>query len=172
MKKAVAFGVLLVLIGGGLFVPWIQVFSFEETRTNEPTKYYLKMSRDQQFKMVFTHSIHLTDVVESYEVLEDRRIKFLSMQYSDLAIGMPGYAEDGQTLIYEDGLYTLMYDNKTIREFNLYIGAVDYDLKFHYEARRYNLKNNLQKGHSYQFSIKRISIFDYLKGEKLHDEKG
>lgn len=169
MKKAIAVMSIVVLIGM-LFIPWVQVFSFEETRTDEPIKHYLKIEKDKQFKIVFTHSIHLTDVVESYEVLDHNDIKLVSMQYSDLAIGMPGYAEEGQTLIYEDGLYTLMYNNETLREFNLYIGAVDYDLKFHYKAHRYNLKEQLHKGQSYRFSIERISILEYLKGEKIHDE--
>ena len=34
------------------------------------------------------------------------------MEYSDVAIGMPGYAEEGQTLIYEDGKYTLIIMTK------------------------------------------------------------
>lgn len=118
---------------------------------------------------MFTHTIHLTDVVEHYRALPDGHIQLVSMQYSDVAIGMPAYAEDGQTLIYEDGLYTLKYDDQKLREFNLYIGAVDYELQLQYEAQSYNLKEQLQKGHSYKFSIERISIFEYLKGEKIHE---
>ena len=150
-------------------MPIILVFSFEETRTDKPTTHYLKIRSDKEFKIIFTHSIHLTEVIESYRVLEGGDIQLLSMQYSDVAIGMPAYAEEGQTLIYEDGLYTLKYDDQKLREFNLYIGAVDYDLKFQYEAHSYNLKEQLHKGHSYKFSIDRISIFDYMKGEKFNE---
>lgn len=169
MKIVVAFGgigIVLVI----LFVPWLQVFTFEETRTNTPKQYYLKVEDDKQFEIVFTHSIHLTDVIESYEIIDNDDIKLVSMQYSDVAIGMPSYAEKGQTLIYEDGLYTLKYDNKKLQEFNLYIGAVDYDLSFHYKGTRYNLKEELKKGHSYKFSVEHISVITYLKGESLNGE--
>lgn len=168
MKKVTVIIVLLLI--GVLFMPIVHVFSFEETRTDEPDKYYLKIGAQKEFQIVFTHSIHLTDVVESYRVIETNDIQLMSMQYSDVAIGMPSYAEEGQTLIYEGGLYTLKYDNEKLEKFNLYIGAVDYDLQFHYEAARYNLKKQLHKGHSYTFSIKRISIFEFMKGERIREQ--
>lgn len=168
MKKAIVF-IIVLIIGISCTLPTVTVFSFEETRTDKPTTYYLRMKDEKDFSMVFTHTIHLTDVVENYRALADHSIQLVSMQYSDVAIGMPAYAEDGQTLIYEDGLYTLRYNNKQLREFNLYIGAVDYELQLQYEAQRYNLKEQLQKGHSYTFSIERISIFEYLKGEKIYE---
>lgn len=169
MKKAIVF-ILLAVIVVGCTLPAVNVFSFEETRTDKPTRFYLKMKNDKDFSIVFTHTIHLTDVVENYRALSDGNIQLVSMQYSDVAIGMPAYAEEGQTLIYEDGLYTLMYNNEKLREFNLYIGAVDYELQLQYEAQRYNLKEQLQKGHSYTFSIERISILEYLKGEKIDEQ--
>lgn len=167
MKKLLVVGIVLLALSS-LFVPAIQVFSFEETRTETPTTYYLKVGKEKDFQIVFTHSIHLTDVIESYRVRKDERIQLVSMQYSDVAIGMPAHAEEGQTLIYEDGIYTLKYDNHKLKEFTLYIGAVDYDLKFKYTTQLFNLKEQLQKGQSYKFSIKRISIFEYMKGERFN----
>ena len=81
--------------------------------------YYLPLENELNFKLVFTHSIHLSDVIETYEVMATKDIQLLSMEYSDVAIGMPGYAEEGQTLIYEDGVYTLSYDDAILAEFHL-----------------------------------------------------
>ena len=89
------------------------------------------------------------------------------MQYSDVAIGMPAYAEEGQTLIYEDGVYTLSYEDAVLNDFNLYIGDVDHGLTFKYEAGQFNLKELLGKGQTYNVSIQTISLLDWWKGEKL-----
>lgn len=171
MKKFVIVLLCFVFLGTIAFFPAIQVFSFVETRTDEPAKYYLKIDKEKQFQIIFTHSIHLTDVIESYEVLTNGNIKLVSMQYSNVAIGMPAFAEEGQTLIYEDGVYTLKYDNEQLEEFSLYIGDVDYDLKFAYKDEQFDLKEQLQRGKSYLFSIGRISLFDLMKGEKMDDER-
>ncbi|WP_431028810.1 DUF1850 domain-containing protein [Lysinibacillus sp. LZ02] len=151
-----------------LFIPIFPVFSFIETRTEKTEMYYLEYDEDPHFQIVFTHSIHLTDVVESYEALPTYDIRLHSMRYSDVAIGMPGYAEEGQTLIYEDGIYTLYYDNAVLPNFTLYIGDVDYTLRFEYRGKTYNLKENLSRGKSYLFEIKKVSIYDKMKGVELY----
>lgn len=139
---------------------------FEQQRVEKGHTYYIKVADSKQFQVVFTHSIHLTDVIETYEV-QDTEIRLLSMQYSDVAIGMPAYAEEGQTLIYEDGVYTLSYEDKVLDDFNLYIGDVDYDLKINYGAQQFNLKEILGRGQTYNLSIQNISLLDWWKGEEM-----
>ena len=78
-----------------LFIPIFPVFSFTETRTEHPTMYYLTLEDERRFQIVFTHSIHLSDVIETYEVMDTYDIRLHSMVYSDVAIGMPRYAEEG-----------------------------------------------------------------------------
>ena len=62
-----------------------------------PRVYYVPLKNTNSFQIRYVHSIHLTDVIESYEVTADQKIRLLSMQYEDLAIGLPGYAEEGET---------------------------------------------------------------------------
>ena len=151
-----------------LFIPIFPVFSFTETRTEHPTMYYLTLEDERRFQIVFTHSIHLSDVIETYEVMDTYDIRLHSMVYSDVAIGMPSYAEEGQTLIYEDGKYTLYYNEAILPNFTLYIGDVDYALRFQYEEKVYDLKGNLSQGKSYLFEIKKVSIYDKMKGVELN----
>ena len=151
-----------------LFTPLFPIFSFTETRTAHPTMYYLTLEDERRFQIVFTHSIHLSDVIETYEVMDTYDIRLHSMVYSDVAIGMPSYAEEGQTLIYEDGKYTLYYNEAILPNFTLYIGDVDYALRFQYEEKAYDLKGNLRQGKSYLFEIKKVSIYDKMKGVELN----
>lgn len=167
MKKVLVFLTIAIAIVF-LFIPIFPVFSFTETRTEHPKTYYTAVEEETDFQIIFTHSIHLTDVVETYEISSTYEILPLSMSYSDVAIGMPGYAEEGQTLIYEDGIYTLYYEETALPNFTLYIGDVDYTLHFVYKGKTYDLKGNLQRGKSYLVEIKKISFYEKMKGVELH----
>lgn len=154
-----------------LFSPIFKVISFTETRTNNPQIFYIDVTKEKGFQIRFTHSIHLTDVLESYKIKDSNELKLVSMEYEDVAIGMPAYAEKDQTLTYENGKYTISYKNKTIENFTLYVGDVEYDLFFHYDDKEYNLKEILSRGSSYLFEVKTVSLYDKLKGVLLRDEK-
>ena len=163
--------VLLIIIFICIFFsPIFKVFSFTETRTNNPQIFYIDVTEAKGFQIRFTHSIHLTDVLESYEIKDSNELKLVSMEYEDVAIGMPAYAEEDQTLTYENGKYTISYKNKTIDNFTLYVGNVDYDLFFNYDNKEYNLKENLGRGSSYLFEVKTVSLYDKLKGVLIEDE--
>lgn len=154
-----------------LFAPLWTVFSFTETRTDSPQLHYLSVHDEKLFQIKFTHTIHLTDVIESYELVPENLIRLVSMEYEDVAIGMPSYAEAGQTLTYENGVYTLRYDDVMLNDFTLYIGSVDYDLLFLYEGQQIDLKKELTKGNSYLFQIRKISLYEKMKGVKMHGRK-
>ena len=154
-----------------LFTPLWTVFSFTETRTESPNIHYVSVNKEKLFQIKFTHSIHLTDVIESYELEPSRNIRLVSMEYEDVAIGMPSYAEEGQSLTYDNGVYTLRYDDAIIKDFAMYIGNVDYDLLFLYEGKVIDLKKELTKGDSYLFQAQKISLYEKMKGVKLNGRK-
>lgn len=151
-----------------LFLPILPAFTFLETRTDQPTLYYTLMEDNIHFQMTFTHSIHLSEVIEAYEVQPSYDIRLESMKYSDVAIGMPAHAEEGQTLIYEDGIYTLYYDDALLPNFTLFIGDVDYSLNFVYQEKQFDLKKELTRGKSFLFEVKKISLYEKMKGVELH----
>lgn len=129
----------------------------------------MPLKNEDTFQLVFTHSIHLTDVIESYEVLPTNNLQLLSMEYSDVAIGMPSYAEEGQTLHYENGVYTLKYMDAKLKEFTLHIGDVDYKLDLQHKGRIIPLKEQLVRGKSYLIKVKNLSLYDKMKGVELND---
>ena len=166
MKKWLV--MLLAFIGITFcFIPSERSITFTETRIENPTLYYIPLKSDTLFQIIFTHSIHLTDVKESYEVLPSNEFQLLAMEYSDVAIGMPSYAEEGQTLQYEDGVYTLRYDDARLKEFVLHIGDVDYKLELHHHGEIFSLKEHLKRGKSYEVIVQKLSLFDKMKGVKM-----
>lgn len=168
MKKWL-FIILAVSISALFFIPFERSITFTETKTEQPEQFFLPLKNEDTFQFVFTHSIHLTDVIESYKVLPANDFQMLAMEYSDVAIGMPSYAEEGQTLHYENGVYTLKYMDAKLKEFTLHIGDVDYKLNLQHKGRIIPLKDYLIRGKSYLIKIKRLSLYDKLKGVELDD---
>ena len=162
--------IILALSGSALFfIPFERSITFTETRTEQPKQFFLALKNEDTFQLNFTHSIHLTDVIESYKVLSTNEFQLLAMEYSDVAIGMPSYAEEGQTLHYENGVYTLKYTDAKLKEFTLHIGDVDYKLDFQHKGRIIPLKEQLVRGKAYLIKVKNLSLYDKMKGVELDD---
>lgn len=164
--KRIALSIFAMILGIVflLFTPYITVFSFTETRVNNPQMYYIDVSKEKIFQIRYTHSIHLTDVLETYEVTNDKKLRLISMEYEDVAVGMPAHAEEGQTLTYENGKYRLEFSNQILDNFTLYVGDIDMNLFFYYDGKSYDIKKSLHRGNSYLFEIKNISLYAKLKG--------
>ena len=166
MKKWLV--MLFALMGIALcFIPYERSITFTETRIENPDVYYRHLKNDVHFQIIFTHSIHLTDVKESFEVLPSNEFQLLAMEYSDVAIGMPSYAEEGQTLQYEDGVYTLRYEDARLEDFVLHIGDVEYKLALHHHGKELSLKEHLKRGKSYEVKVQKLSLYDKMKGVKM-----
>lgn len=161
-------GLMLFLIGialGLFFFPFQPVLSFTETKTKQPIKHYIPLTHDHSFMMRYTHSIHRSDVLEYYEMTADQRIQLSKMIYEHVAIGLPGYAEEGQTLQRLDGKYHLTFDQQpTLTDFVLHIGDIDLDLTITYVGKEYDLKAHLERGRAYTCKVERLSLFQQWKG--------
>ncbi|MEG0473757.1 MAG: DUF1850 domain-containing protein [Solibacillus sp.] len=170
MKKWFVVCVVLICCAA-IFIPFQRALVLTETRNEQPIVNYVLLDSGNDFQIVFTHSIHLSDVIESYRVLTSYELQLVSMEYSDVAIGMPGYAEKGQALTYEEGVYTLRYDDAKLPNFTLHIGAVQHKLMLRYGEEEYDLKENLKKGKAYFTEVRKISFYEKMKGVKLNVKK-
>lgn len=154
-----------------IFYPYQQAFVFTETRTDDASVHYIPIEDEQIFQIRYTHSIHKTDVLEYYKIINQSKIQLLKMVYTDLAIGLPGFAEEDQSFEERDGKYILTYKNEVIDSFTLLVGNIDLDLVFQYKGNEIDLKKDLQRGKSYLVEIKKISLYQQMKGEKMNGKK-
>ena len=167
MRKIIVI-LLAVISGVAIFLPFQKVISFTETHVENPQLHYVTLATDKQFFIRYTHSIHKTDVIEKYQVTDDLQMQMLEMIYESLAIGLPGYAEQGQRLERKDGKYHLYFEQKTtLPEFVMHIGDIDMALTLGYNDQEYKLKSNLTRGPAYLCKVQRVSLFQLWKGAKL-----
>lgn len=151
-----------------ILIPVKSVILFIEQRTETPMKYYVMLDDDRAFNIRYVHSIHLTNVFETYEVTADEKIRMVSMTYENIGIGLPGSAGVGETFSIIDGLYTLSYDNHVIDSFTMFIATIDTDLAFQYQGNELNLKEKLEKGKSYEVRVVKQSLYQLMRGVNLY----
>lgn len=159
---------IFILMTVFLLFPVKQVLTFQETRVEKPIINYSPLENGVEFQIRYTHSIHLSDVVESYAVTAKGDIQLLSMSYEHLGVGMPGYAEEGQTIDLKDGRYTLSYEDEVLPQFTLYIGDIDMALELLQDGKKINLKEQLERGKSYVIQAKKLSLYEMMKGVKMY----
>jgi len=171
LKKRTSFITVLLVITV-LFIiasiPYKWSFVFFEHRTTNPIA-YLPLDNDKNFQIRYTHSIHLSDVIESYKVTKNHEIQLSSLEYEDFAIGMPAGAGEGENFVEKDGKYYIKNMSQVLPSFNILVGDIDCDLAFRYLEDEYNLKNHLMRGESYTFLVTRLSFVDQLRGENLSE---
>lgn len=122
------------------------------------------------FKIKYTHSIHLSDVIESFEVLPDNTMKLVELEYEDFNIGMPSNAGEGEVFVEKDGKYFIKNMDRQMQEFRILIGDVDAALMLVKNGKEHDLKKALVRGKTYTFRIQRLSFFQQLKGVNINEQ--
>ncbi|WP_256240378.1 DUF1850 domain-containing protein [Bacillus sp. V3B] len=117
--------------------------------------------------MKYTHSIHLSDVVESYVVTSDHQIKQFELMYENFAIGMPENASDGETFEQKDGKYYLKNMNRLFPSFDLRIGKVHANHTVIFESNEYPLSFLIEPGTWVRLKIERMNVWQQWRGVNI-----
>lgn len=159
---------LLLILCVFVLAPIQKTYVFIDNNNDEIAA-YLRME-SSFFQIKYTHSIHLSDVLESYKALPDGTLKMVELQYEDFNIGMPSNAGEGETFVEKDGKYFIKNMNRELADFRLFVGDVDAGLSFITGGSEYDLKKTLERGKSYTFRVQRLSLFQQLEGVKLNEQ--
>lgn len=151
-----------------VFAPIQRNFVFIDNNNGEIAA-FLKME-DPSFQIKYTHSIHLSEVLESYKVLSDGTLQMVELEYEDFNIGMPSNAGEGETFVEKDGKYFIKNMKRELANFRLFIGDVDAGLSFLAGGSEFDLKKTLERGKSYTFQVQRLSFFQQLEGVNLNEQ--
>lgn len=143
------------------------VFKYQNT---ERVLAYLPLKTEQAFKIKYTHSIHLSDVVESYQVTRDGNIKQYELMFKDFAIGMPSEAEKGEVFEEKDGMYYIKNMNRIFPHFDLRTGKVRANHKVIFNGVEYPLSNYIKPGTWVRLKFEKINLLQQLKGANILDQ--
>ncbi|MBP2076309.1 DUF1850 domain-containing protein [Oceanobacillus polygoni] len=174
-NKRITIVILIIasLLGIFLFAPVDTALVFYEKNTRQLAA-FKPIEIDDKFQIVFTHSIHLTDVVEKYTVTENLDIKQYEIVYEEFGIGMPANAGEGQTFIYEDGKYHVKdldnyFDSMKIRN-----GKTVSENRFLWESNTGQehmvwFNDYFDPGDWFTVKVEKITLWEYMRGVKIHE---
>ncbi|WP_203363600.1 DUF1850 domain-containing protein [Bacillus sp. REN10] len=158
---------LLLASGFLFFLPYHSVIAFTFENTNQLLA-YLPVQTSDTFQIQYTHSIHLTDVVETYQ-LKGGQIIQTELQYENFAIGMPSNAEGDEIFIKENGKYFIKNMSRAFPFIDLRIGQVKAEHQIHYEEQVYQLADDLSPGIWVRIQPKRLSLWQQWKGVNIDE---
>ncbi|RST75254.1 DUF1850 domain-containing protein [Siminovitchia acidinfaciens] len=107
-----------------LAVPITDAITIQSPKEDNILAYFTLRETENSFKIVYTHSIHHSEVRESYLVENNGRIRQTELEYEDTAVGMPSNAEEGEIFRMKDGKYHIENMNREFDWIDLGIGQV------------------------------------------------
>ncbi|WP_077211229.1 DUF1850 domain-containing protein [Bacillus dakarensis] len=151
------------------FIPFKHALVFEYQNT-EQILAYIPFSEEHKFKIKYIHSIHLSDVVESYVVTKDEQIQQYELMYEDYGIGMPSNASEGEIFEQKDGKYYIKNMKRIFPFFDLRIGQVVANHTVIYKNREYALSEYMEPGTWVRIKIVKLNFFQQLKGVNILEQ--
>src|SRR5699024_9957275 len=102
IKKFIYILFILIIMMFVIFIPTQPSLVFYQENTDHIAA-YLPLKEEKSFEVVFTHIIHLTDVVGKSESTSYDDIRHNEIVYEEFGIGLPSKGGEGQEFEYEDG---------------------------------------------------------------------
>ncbi|WP_390216252.1 DUF1850 domain-containing protein [Halobacillus campisalis] len=118
--------------------------------------------------MKYTHSVHLSDVIEEYKV-RNERLYPVQLIYEDTGIGMPSSAGDGETFEMKDGKYYISNIKGYHDSISLSVGSVRAEHTIRYVDRSYLLKDYVGAGSVITIKPLHVSNWNLMRGETLSE---
>ncbi|KKK37006.1 RocC [Mesobacillus campisalis] len=174
IKNNSKFFVLLLLIvllsTFSFFIPYRQALVLQPLDQND-LFLFVPAETGDTFKIKYLHSIHLTNVIESYRLTAQRQIRQYELEYEDFAIGMPSEASEGEVFEMKDGKYFLKNMNREFGSFVLRVGKVRANHTLVYKNKHYPLSEVVEPGTRLKIQVEKLSIIQQMEGVNILDEK-
>ncbi len=165
----IGFLLLIATIAFLLFFPFTETIAFYQ-EDREELLAFLPIQDDNSFQIQYTHSIHLTDVVETYE-LRNKEIVQTELQFENFAIGMPSNVEGNEKFVEKDGKYLIKNMNRRFPYIDLRVGLVRADHRVIYKESVYKLSNYIRPGTWVRIKPAKLSYWERLKGVEISEQR-
>lgn len=169
VKKLVIYASLAAVILVLIFtIPFQRSIICKDMYTNKVLA-YLPVQKNNTFQIQYTHSIHLSEVKESYKILKSNKIEQIELMYDDTSVGMPSEADNGEIFVQENGHYYIKNMKRVFKSFNLSTGQVVANHRLIFKKNIYPFKNFIKPGTFITIQVKKLSLFQLLKGVNIVD---
>lgn len=160
------FGFIIILLLV-LFLPYKKALTFMDLRSNE-ILIYLPVDEEQTFQLEYIHSIHRSTVIDTYRITTDNRIQQTTLQYEDMAIGMPSNAlYEGEKFVEKDGKYFIENMNRVFPSINLGTSQVVVSHKINTLDKQYKLDAFIEPGSLIEIEVQDVTLLQMMRGVNM-----
>jgi len=174
MYKKKVYGIIsfallfLILI---LVIPYKHALVFTYQNTDRVIAYIPKDMRNESFQIQFTHTIHLSDVVETYKVDTANQIIQTEFMYEDFNVGMPSNATGNEKFVEKNGKYYITNMERVFPYLDIRIARTIPNHNLLYNGNTYSLLSYFEPGTWTRVSSKKMNVWQQLKGVNILDER-
>ncbi|MGM0902467.1 MAG: DUF1850 domain-containing protein [Bacillota bacterium] len=165
----VLFLLTVIIITISVVIPYKQALVFLQIENNMAIT-YIPLATGDTFKIKYKHSIHLTDVIESYQATTQGNIRQYELEYENYAIGMPSAASEGEVFEAKDGKYYLKNMKRDFPSFVLRVGQVRANHTLLFKNKAYPLAEFIEPGTRAMVQIKKLNVIQQLRGVNILDD--
>lgn len=162
----ITLSIALIIISMILFTPYKNCLVFQFQNSGQALA-YIPISTGEKFHIKYTHSIHLSHVVESFELTRDGKLKLYQLEFEDFAVGMPSHATGGEVFQQQSGKYYLKNMNRSLSSFDLRVGKVRANHTIIYGTREYPLSHFIEPGTWIRIKVEKINRWQQWKGVNM-----
>lgn len=145
---------LLILLN----IPLVSVLAIK-SEDGSKLLYFTLLQPKEPFYIQYTHSIHLTPVLEKYYMNEKMQIVVDSVTYESYGVGMPSDVEENQKFTQKDGKLIISNINRKLPFFEQRIGQVIANHKFIVHGAEIPLAEIGPPGSAVRFQADKLSLF-------------
>ncbi|MCJ8006029.1 DUF1850 domain-containing protein [Lederbergia wuyishanensis] len=160
--------VLIVFFLFGIFcIPFQKSFVIEKENTGKILAYFPIQQTNKTFHILYTHSIHKSDVKETYNILNNGTIRLIEITYEDTSIGMPSNAEEGEIFEMIDGKYVISNMKRDFQSISMRVAQVVGDHTIIVNGHQMHFSQVVAPGSLVKLKVKRLSLWQLWRGVNI-----
>jgi hypothetical protein len=148
------------------FIPYKQVLSFEYKNTGKVLA-YIPLEQAEIFQIIYTHSIHLSDVVETYKIDLNGYIHQIELEYDNFSIGMPSNAYGDEKFIQRNGKYVITNMDRKYPFLDIRVGQIIANHRLIIKKQAVSFSEFVEPGTWTRLKVRKINIWQQLKGVNI-----
>ncbi|MCR2820959.1 DUF1850 domain-containing protein [Lederbergia panacisoli] len=148
-------------------IPFQKSLCLEKGNSGKVLAYFPLHKSNKIFHILYTHSIHLSDVKETYTILKNNQIRQIELMYEDMSIGMPSNAEKGEIFEMKDGKYTIRNMKRDFTSIDMRVAQVVGDHILMVDGHRKKFSSIAEPGSHIKLRVRRLSLWQLWRGVNI-----
>ncbi|RBW67471.1 DUF1850 domain-containing protein [Bacillus taeanensis] len=157
---------MLFFVSLSSLIPFCKVLAVEYEDTAQLLA-FLRLEHNDQFKIMYTHSVHLTPVIETYHINSSDHIIQSELEYENFAIGMPSNASGEERFIHKNGKYYISNMNLSFPYIDVRVGRVIANHTIIYKKQAIPFKEFAGPGTWTRLKVKNVTLWQMMKGVEI-----